>query len=239
MGSSACSTPVAEWAARRATDQHYSLCGAGRGSERKPFADHLISMNKELLLKQGDKSLPTTQLKLNLLDAAHASVLVDVYHVCFLGMDDRPRHLLGIVEQNEDQRQLSGRHAPETMLETMLESVDSGNECSSNSSSDGDTTSVMPSEPLKVSCWIVPDSSDLTIRKATVLFNMLWGTSSIACLRPQICKKHRDKMRVAIRMLRADNLPGVDIKGIIFEPLAFRQQQKIGFSAYVRFWPTS
>merc|ERR1712008_408943 len=203
--------------------------------ERKPFADLLISMNKELLLKQGDKSLPTTQLKLILLDAAHASVSVDVYHVCYLGMDDRPRHLLGIVEQNEDQRQLFvGRHAPETMLET----VDSGNECSSNSSSDGDTTSVLPSEPLKVSCWIVPDSSDLTIRKATVLFNMLWGTSSITCLWPQIRKKHRDKMKGAVRILHAENLPGVAIKGIIFEPLAFRQQ-KIGFSAYLRFWPTS
>merc|ERR1712129_375751 len=95
-------------------------------SERKPLADHLISVNKELLLKQGDKSLPTAQLKLNLLDAAHASVLVDVYHVCFLGMDDRPRHLLGIVEQNEDQRQLSGRLAPETMVETMVETEDSG-----------------------------------------------------------------------------------------------------------------
>merc|ERR1712008_214206 len=39
-------------------------------SKRKPFADHLISVNKELLLKQGDKSLPTAQLKLNLLDAS-------------------------------------------------------------------------------------------------------------------------------------------------------------------------
>merc|ERR1712008_108119 len=206
--------------------------------ERKPFADLLISMNKELLLKQGDKSLPTTQLKLNLLDASHASVSVDVYHVCFLGLDDQPRHLLGIVEQNEDQRQLSGRH-DSFMVETQVEGLDSSNEeCSSTSSSDGDTPSVMPLEPLKVSCWIVPESSDLTIRKATVLFNMLWGTSSIACLRPQICKKHKDKIRVAIRMLRVDHLPGVAVKGIIFEPLAFRQQ-KIGFSAYVRFWPAS
>merc|ERR1712008_196313 len=115
---------------------------------------------------------------------------------------------------------------------------DNGNECSSNSSSDGDTTSVLPSEPLKVSCWIVPDSSDLTIRKATVLFNMSWGTSSIACLRPQIHKKHRDKMRAAMNVLRAENLPGVSIKGIIFEPVAFRRKN-IGFSAYLRFWPTS
>jgi hypothetical protein len=206
--------------------------------ERKPFADHLISMNKELLLKQGDKSLPTTQLKLNLMDASSVSVSVDVYHVCFLGMDDQPRHLLGIVEQNEDQRQLSGSH-DRFVVETQVETLDSSNEeCSSNSSSDGDTPSVMPSEPLKVSCWIVPESSDLTIRKATVLFNMLWGTSSIACLWPQICKRHRDKIRVAIRMLQMDNLPGVAIKGIIFEPLAFRQQ-KIGFSVYVRLWPTS
>jgi len=156
-------------------------------SERKQFADHLISKNEELLLKQGDKSLPTAQLRVNLLDAAHASVLVDVYHVCFLGIDDRPRHLLGILEHNEDQRELSSRQKNNFTAETLVEeTVDSGNESSNDSSSDGDITPVMPLEALNVSCWILPDSSDYTIRKATVLFNLLWGTLSVTCLRPQI-----------------------------------------------------
>jgi len=204
-------------------------------SERKPFADHLVSVNTELLLKQGDTSLPTAQLKLNLLDAAHAHVLVDVYHVCFLGIDDQPRHLLGIVERNEDQRGLSGHH-DRFVCETVVEIVDSGHESGSDSSSGGNITPVMPSEPLTVSCWILPDSSVLAIKKATVLFNLLWGTSSITCLWPQIWKKHRGKMKKTLRILRAEQVPGVVIKGIIFEPLAFRQQ-KIGFSVNLRLWP--
>merc|ERR1712079_822342 len=118
-------------------------------------------------------------------------------------------------------------------VETVDETVDSGNESSSGSSRDGDITSVMPSESLNVSCWILPDSREFTIRKATVPFNLLWGSQSITCLRPQILKKHKDKIKVAIRLVRKEKVPGVVIKGIVFEPVAF-QKQKIGFSAPLR-----
>jgi len=204
-------------------------------SERKQFTDHLISANKELLLKQGDKSLPTAQMKLNLLDAGHASVAVDLYHVCFAGIDDQPRHLLGIVEHTEDQRELPG-HRDKFVARKREEIVDSGSECSSDGSSKGDITSLMPSEPLKLSWWIVPDSSEFTVRKATVLADMLWGpTLSITSLRSQIWKKHRCHMKIAVRIICQETIPGVDVEGIIFEPLAF-QQQKIGFSAHLRLW---
>merc|ERR1712032_387819 len=156
------------------------------------------------------------QMKLNLLDATRSSVFVDVHHVCFLGLDDQPRHLLGIVEDNEDQRDgnfvvatLGGRRVDESVVATMAETVDISNEGSSDGSSNGDTTSVMPSEPLTASCWVMPDSHDFTIIKATVLFNLLWGTARITCLKPQIWKKHRGKIPLALRILHAEKLPGV------------------------------
>jgi len=208
-------------------------------SEQKRYADHLISMNEQLLRQEVDKGLPAAQLKLHLLDASHARVLVDVYHVCFLGIDDQPRHLLGIVEQIDDHRELSGRH-DRYGVETQghVETLDSSDEVSSSDNSSAGNVTSVPSESLKLSCWIRPESSDLTITKATVPFNMLWGTLSITCLRPQIYKKHRSKLSSALKRLLHNTYPGVAIRGIIFEPLAFRQQ-KIGISASLRIWRKS
>jgi len=196
-------------------------------------------MNEQLLRQEVDKSLPAAQLKLHLLDASHARVLVDAYHVCFLGIDDQPRHLLGIVEQIDDHRELSGRH-DRYGVETQghVETLDSSDEVSSSDNSSAGNVTSVPSESLKLSCWIRPESSDLTITKATVPFNMLWGTLSITCLRPQIYKKHRSKLSSALKRLLQNTYPGVAIRGIIFEPLAFRQQ-KIGISASLRIWRKS
>mmetsp|Transcript_90813 Transcript_90813/g.174832 ORF Transcript_90813/g.174832 Transcript_90813/m.174832 type:complete len:383 (+) Transcript_90813:649-1797(+) len=223
-----------------------------REDEQERFRIHLRSANEELLLKQAEESpmgcLPTAHLNLHLWDATRTSVSVDVYHVCYLAIDNRPRHMLGILESNHDKQVLSGpsgHHNNESerieyTVEKSMSAVDSDSEGSSSASSDG-LTLTTPTESLQLSCWILPASSDWTICKATVLFNLLWGPASVASLKPQIAKKQRRHLQNIISVLSSANRQeacGMEIRKFMFEPKAF-QNQKLGFSATVRIWPAS
>jgi len=71
---------------------------------------HFQAAAEELRAMHGVAGLAARELQTRLVDAGALLVRVHLFHVCFLGIDEGPRHMVGIVEVSDDYQQQFQQH---------------------------------------------------------------------------------------------------------------------------------
>jgi len=93
-------------------------------ADKSVVGHQLQAAAEELRATPGVVGLAVKELQTRLVDACSGPVSVQLFHICFLGFDDQPRHMLGIVEEREDQfqqqRQQEQHHPQQLQMQQTL-----------------------------------------------------------------------------------------------------------------------